>query len=64
MADSENMKQPLPSIQHFSEIKRDDASPDMILPKDPSLVHTPPPRVPTGIIDDQKKQSEKKDLSW
>ncbi|CAO3623469.1 unnamed protein product [Cunninghamella blakesleeana] len=64
LADSENMKQPLPSIQHFSEIKRDDASPDMILPKDPSLVHTPPPRVPTGIIDNQKKQTEKKDLSW
>jgi cytoplasmic tRNA 2-thiolation protein 1 len=59
------MNQPLPTIEHFSAIKRDDAAPDMILPKDPALVHTPPPRVPTGIINDQQKQQNgKKDLTW
>ncbi|KAI8097186.1 cytoplasmic tRNA 2-thiolation protein 1 [Halteromyces radiatus] len=64
IAESNQPDQPLPTIQHFSTIKRDNASPDMILPKDPALVHTPPPRVPTGIIDDQQKPTGKKDLSW
>lgn len=64
MAESDQMEQPLPTIEHFSAIKRDDAGPDMILPKDPALVHTPPPRVPTGIIKDQQNSSGKKDLTW
>ncbi|ORX47982.1 cytoplasmic tRNA 2-thiolation protein 1 [Hesseltinella vesiculosa] len=60
----EKMAKPLPNVQHFSEIKQDDASPDMILPKDPSLVYTPPPRQPTGLISEQHPSETKKDLSW
>ncbi|CAO3593277.1 unnamed protein product [Absidia cylindrospora] len=64
MAESNQMDQPLPTIEHFSAIKRDDAGPDMILPRDPALVYTPPPRVPTGMIKDQQNSTGKKDLSW
>ncbi|KAI8067470.1 cytoplasmic tRNA 2-thiolation protein 1 [Gongronella butleri] len=59
----ENKSMALPTIQHFSEIKQDAASPDMIMPKDPALVHTPPPRQPTHLLDGNAKKG-KKDLSW
>ncbi|KAI7847896.1 cytoplasmic tRNA 2-thiolation protein 1 [Circinella umbellata] len=50
------------TVQHFSKIERDTTIAP-IKPRDPSLVNTPPPRVPTHILDDSTK-SEKKDLSW
>ncbi|KAF7721587.1 nucleotidyltransferase [Apophysomyces ossiformis] len=51
----------LPTIQHYSQIQRDDAFPATIEPKDPSTVYTPPPRIPTDIL---PQSNTKKDLSW
>ncbi|ORY91049.1 cytoplasmic tRNA 2-thiolation protein 1 [Syncephalastrum racemosum] len=47
-------------VQHFSEIKRDTEIPAVVQPRDPALVHTPPPRTPQAkdLID------KKKDLTW
>ncbi|KAI7866975.1 cytoplasmic tRNA 2-thiolation protein 1 [Spinellus fusiger] len=54
--------QELPSVvQHFSQIKRDDSAPDIIQPRDPATVNTPPPRMPTGIL---PVAPPKKDLNW
>ncbi|KAL1930620.1 hypothetical protein VTP01DRAFT_10782 [Rhizomucor pusillus] len=51
------------TVQHFSEIKRDADVPAVVTPRDPSQVYTPPPRVPTGILE-QAERTGKKDLSW
>ncbi|KAI9493532.1 cytoplasmic tRNA 2-thiolation protein 1 [Zychaea mexicana] len=50
-------------VQHFSEIQRDTTIAP-IKPRDPSSVHTPPPRVPTNIISEASNKPDKKDLSW
>lgn len=49
------------TVQHFSEIQRDTSIPQVIKPRDPATVNTPPPRVPTHILDDSPA---KKDLTW
>ncbi|KAI8882622.1 cytoplasmic tRNA 2-thiolation protein 1 [Backusella circina FSU 941] len=53
---------PLPKVQHFSEIKRDEDFPQLVQPRDPKEVYTPPPRVPGGILHDARL--EKKDINW
>jgi cytoplasmic tRNA 2-thiolation protein 1 len=49
-------------VQHFSEIKRDEDQPELVQPKDPKDVYTPPPRVPGGILHDAK--IDKRDVTW
>lgn len=50
------------TVQHFSEIQRDTSIPQVIKPRDPATVNTPPPRVPTHILNDDSPT--KKDLTW
>ncbi|KAJ8654743.1 cytoplasmic tRNA 2-thiolation protein 1 [Lichtheimia ornata] len=50
------------TVQHFSEIQRDTSIPQVIKPRDPAMVNTPPPRVPTHILNDDSPT--KKDLTW
>ncbi|KAI7874687.1 cytoplasmic tRNA 2-thiolation protein 1 [Lichtheimia hyalospora FSU 10163] len=50
------------AVQHFSEIQRDTSIPQVVKPRDPALVNTPPPRVPTHILHDDS--ATKKDLTW
>ncbi|KAG1474795.1 hypothetical protein G6F56_000130 [Rhizopus delemar] len=49
-------------VKHFSEIKVEDSELELIKPRDPKDVYTPPPRVPGGILHDAKL--EKKDATW
>lgn len=49
-------------VQHFSEIKRDEDQPQLVQPKDPKDVYTPPPRVPGGILHDANL--DKRDVTW
>ncbi|KAL7316526.1 cytosolic thiouridylase subunit Ctu1 [Mucor circinelloides] len=49
-------------VTHFSEIQRDEDQPQLVQPKNPEDVYTPPPRVPGGILHDANLQ--KKDVSW
>ncbi|KAG2205800.1 cytoplasmic tRNA 2-thiolation protein 1 [Mucor mucedo] len=49
-------------VQHFSEIQRDEDQPQLVQPKDPKDVYTPPPRVPGGILHDANL--DKRDVTW
>lgn len=49
-------------VTHFSKIQRDEDQPQLVQPKNPEDVYTPPPRVPGGILHDANLQ--KKDVSW
>lgn len=49
-------------VKHFSEIKVEEKELEMIQPRDPKEVYTPPPRVPGGILHDAKL--DKKDMAW
>ncbi|KAI9317570.1 cytoplasmic tRNA 2-thiolation protein 1 [Dichotomocladium elegans] len=51
------------TVQHFSQIERDAAFPEVVQPRDPALVNTPPPRMPTHLLPNDTASS-KKDLTW
>ncbi|KAI9016440.1 cytoplasmic tRNA 2-thiolation protein 1 [Phycomyces nitens] len=58
---AESEQKELPNVvQHFSQIQRDSDAPDIIQPRDPSTVYTPPPRMPTGVLDPPAKKT----LDW